>query len=119
MAEYDFHHHVASDVGTDQVYLPPSNYPLQSKIDEISSWTRSNLMKINESKCYYMIFSRSETQFSTRLNINGSKMEQTSVANILGVWISEDLSWSRHCKQVCISAYSRLSMLKQAQICTY
>ena len=111
VAEYDFHQHVASDVGTDQVYLPPSNYPLQSKIDGIASWTRSNLMKINESKCYYMIFSRSDTQFSTRIRINYIKMEQTSVANILGVWISEDLSWSRHCKQVCISAYSRLSMI--------
>ena len=111
VVDYNFHHHVASDVGTEQAYLPPSNYPLQSKIDEISSWTRTNLMKMNESKCYYMIFSRSETQFSTRLRINCNKMEQTSVARILGVWISEDLSWSRHCKEVCKSAYSRLSML--------
>ena len=29
----------------------------------------------------------------------------------LGVWISDDLSWSRNCTEICKQAYSRLSIL--------
>ena len=30
---------------------------------------------------------------------------------MLGVWISEDLSWSKNCQEICQKAYSRLSMI--------
>ena len=30
---------------------------------------------------------------------------------ILGVWLSQDVKWSRQCKEICIKAYSRLSMI--------
>ena len=108
---YNFHEHVASDVGIDQVYLPASSYPTQSQLNSISEWTDTNLMRLNEAKSNYMIFSRSHVNFSTRLFLNGSKLEQISVTKLLGVWISEDLSWSKNTKQICIKAYSRLSML--------
>ena len=73
---YNFHEHVASDVGIDQVYLPASSYPTQSQLNSISEWTDTNLMRLNEAKSNYMIFSRSHVNFSTRLFLNGSKLEQ-------------------------------------------
>ena len=69
LTEYDFYQHVASDVGVDHAFLPPENIPTQNNIDSISNWTRENLMQLNEKKCNYMVFSRSETKFSTRLNV--------------------------------------------------
>ena len=30
---------------------------------------------------------------------------------MLGLWISEDLSWSRNCKEICKKAYSRMTMI--------
>ena len=33
------------------------------------------------------------------------------MTKLLGVWVSEDLSWSRNCKEISKKAYSRLSML--------
>ena len=111
VVDYDFYNHVASDVGTDQVYLPTENIPLQAKIDNILSWTDNNLMQINEAKCNYMIISRSETSFATRLDINHIRLEQTPVTKMLGVWISDDLSWNKNCKEISRKAYSRLSML--------
>ena len=33
------------------------------------------------------------------------------MTKLLGVWICDDMSWSRNCQEICIKAYSRLSML--------
>ena len=68
-------------------------------------------MKLNAKKCQYMIFTRSKEEFATRLSVERKTIEQVPVAKLLGVWISEDLSWSRNCKEICIKAYSRLSMI--------
>ena len=67
--------------------------------------------KLNVAKCNYMIFTRSKTQFSTRLAINNQALEKISATKMLGLWISEDLSWSKNCKNICQKAYSRMSML--------
>ena len=91
LVEYNFHEHVASDVGTDQLFLPPSSYSAKDKLNYISNWTKENLMKLNESKCSYL--------------------QRIEVQKILGVWISEDISWSKNYKEICKKAYSRLSML--------
>ena len=58
-----------------------------------------------------MIFSRSESKFATRLNINNVNLEKLPVVKILGIWLSEDVTWTRNCKEITIKAYSRLSML--------
>jgi hypothetical protein len=121
VTEYDFSQHVASDIGTNQSYLPPDAYPTQDNLETISKWTSDNLMMLNESKCNYMIISRSETDFATRLTINNTKLDQISVTKLLGVWISDDMSWSRNCKEISIKAYSRLTMLtklKYVGVCT-
>jgi hypothetical protein len=38
-------------------------------------------------------------------------IEQKKVVKLLGVWISEDMSWSRNTTEICRKAYSRLGML--------
>ena len=58
-----------------------------------------------------MIFSRAKADFATRLTVNNAYLEQVEVTKLLGVWISEDLSWSRNCVEICKKAYSRLSMI--------
>ena len=68
-------------------------------------------MKLNEAKCNYLVFSRSQENFATRLSVNNRVIDRLSVTKILGVWISEDLSWSRNCQEICKRAYSRLSMI--------
>ena len=111
LVEYDFHSHVASDVGIGQTYLPPNNFETQECLNTISRWTDDNLMKLNAAKCEYMVFSRSEENFATRLAINGTNLDRVHVSKILGVWISDDLSWSRNSAEICKQAYSRLSMI--------
>ena len=98
MVEYNFAEHVASDVGLDSLNF-------------ISNWTKEYLMQLNSAKCSYMIFSRCKADFTTRLTVNNTYLERIKVTKLLGVWISEDLSWSKNCKEICKKAYSKLSMI--------
>ena len=58
-----------------------------------------------------MVFTRTEENFATRLTVNNQNLDHLNVTKMLGLWISEDLSWSRNCKEICKKAYSRLSMI--------
>ena len=111
LLEYKFESHIASDIAIDQLYLPPETFQTQEHIDSISDWTRQNLMKLNVAKSNYMIFSRTKDCFTTRLKINEENLARIPVTKILGVWIQEDLSWSRNCKEICRKAFSRLSLI--------
>ena len=109
--QYNFYEHVASDVGIDQVFLPPESFETQEHLNTISEWTDKNLMKLNESKSNYLVFTRTRTDFMTRLTLNNEKLDQVKVTKLLGVWISEDLSWSKNTQEIVKKCFSRLSLL--------
>ena len=104
--EYNFQEHVASNIG-----LPASNYSTQDSPNYILNWTDENLMKLNAAKCSYMVFTRTKENFTTRLNIKNTYLERLKVTKLLGVWISEDLSCSRNCQEICKRAYSIVSII--------
>ena len=59
-----------------------------------------------------MVFSRSREQFVTRLTVDNNKIDQKHVSKILGCWVDEDAGkWETNTKELCKSAYSRISML--------
>ena len=109
--QYNYHDHVPSDIATDQLYLHPSSFNTQNTLDSISAWTTQNLMKINEEKSNYIIFSRCKESFATRLTLNNVKLDQLNVTKILGIWLSEDLSWARNTREVCVKGYARMSLI--------
>ena len=119
--QYNFFEHVASDVGIDQVFLPPETFETQEQLNNISEWTNKNLMKLNETKSNYLVFTRTRTDFMTRLTLNEEKLDQVKVIKLLGVWISEDLSWSKNTQEIVKKCFSRLSLLtklKYVGVCT-
>ena len=76
LTEYNFRQHVASDIGNDDHYVPASSLATQDNINHIANWTKENMMKLNEEKSSYMVFSRSNTEFATRLTINESTLDR-------------------------------------------
>ena len=96
LIEYNFDEHIASDVGIDQKFLPTDKCRTQQINNNRTRWTKDNKMKLNEAKSNYMIF--------TRLFLNGIKLDQVKVTKLLGIWISEDLSWEYNTKQICKKA---------------
>ena len=111
LTDFDCQMSVPSDIGVDQKYLPPENYNTQGSLDQIASWTDENMMLINVEKTNYMIFSRSQQDFATRLNMNGSKIDQVHAAKVVGIWLTSDLKWDRNTRELSKKAYSRISML--------
>ena len=111
LKEYNFYEHVASDIAIGQSFLPPASYSTQDTLDGISAWTARNMMLLNEEKSNYMVFSRSQEDFVTRLTLNNTKLERLNASKILGVWITEDLTWSRNTKEICLKAYARMSLI--------
>ena len=68
-------------------------------------------MMINADKTNCMVFSRSQSDFVTRLHLNNSKIEQVPTAKIVGVWLQSNLKWDRNTKELTMKAFSRISMI--------
>ena len=101
LVNYEVFQHIPSDISTNQRFLPPNQFKMQSHLNDITEWTSDNLMQINESKSNFIIFSRTKEDFTTRLYINDVKLEKLSVIKLLGVWLDEDLSWEKNTKEIC------------------
>ena len=76
LSEYNFKQHVASDIGIDEKYVAPENLKTQDTLANLADWTDENKMKLNKDKTSYMVFSRSETEFATRLTLNGQTLDR-------------------------------------------
>ena len=69
-------------------------------------------MLINGNKSNYMVFNRTfNHQFSTRLQLSNTCLENIEEIKLVGVWITSDLSWSKNTKELCKKAYARISMI--------
>ena len=68
-------------------------------------------MKINKEKTNYMLFTRVNSDFATRLTINGAKIDRLEECKIVGVWLTSDLKWEKNTKELTKKAYARVSML--------
>ena len=85
LASYNFRNHVASDIATDQNFLPPQNFKSQSNLDSVKQWTENKLMKLNEKKSKVIIFNFTHNyQFSTRLYVGDSPIEIVDQIKLLG-----------------------------------
>ena len=111
LTEYNFKHHVASDIGVDEQYVSASNLETQSILNNISEWTDQNLMKMNSDKTKYMVFSRSEKEFATRLTVKGATLERIEETKLVGVWLTTWLDWDKNTRETCKKAYARMTML--------
>ena len=84
---------------------------MQRYLNDVSHWSVMNKMLLNEEKSKFIIFTRSKSQFTTRLILNESPLEKLSVIKVLGIWLQEDLGWAENTKQICKNVYSRVGIL--------
>ena len=100
-------------------------------LNQLSKWTNENEMKINANKTKYMVinFCKS-TQFNTRLYIENYLIEQVNQIRLLGVVLSDDLTWEANTKRTSSaqlgsaqrssvqfsSVYSQISFARKGQL---
>ena len=101
LIDYPVMEHMPSDVGMNQLFLPPSRFDMQNSLNDIAEWTNYNLMALNENKSNFIIFSRSKKEFTTRLYLNRKYLEKQSVIKLLGIWLDEDLSLNTNTREIC------------------
>ena len=74
---------------------------LQESANEVRAWCDENKMIINEKKTKEIVinFLKSEIDIP-ELEINGEKIEQVQSSKLLGVTISNNLTWGKHVKNI-------------------
>ena len=113
LSSYNFHQHVASDIGIENSYLDASNIKAQTYLDKVADWTNEHEMKLNDKKSKYMIFNFSKKyQFSTRLKMEGKVLDQVHQTKLLGLTLQDDLSWRANTDELTKKAYKRMILLK-------
>ena len=112
ISSYNFKHHVASDIGVDMKYISSKNIQSQIYLDKISSWTDKQKMKLNESKCKVMIFNQTRNyQFTTRLQLHDSLLDIINSTKLLGIIMSDDLTWHENTKMLVKRGFQRTIIL--------
>ena len=84
----------------------------QHDVDLISDWISSNYLTANVEKSKCMLLSRSRLhRFNFVILLNGKQLECVKHFKYLGLWISDDLSWSYHIEAVCSKARRMLGFI--------
>ena len=90
---------------------------IQQSIDDVVKWTDDNDTRLNCDKCKEMIFdfSRNQGQSSDAQDIciNEKTLEKVYHIKMLGVTVSNDLTWNIHVDNIVSKAGKRLYMLYQ------
>ena len=92
-------------------------------IDNLCAWSDDNLLKFNDRKCKYTIFSRRKQPSLpvTPLKIKQTCMERVHSYKYLKVWLTSILNWSMQVSKVCkrCKATSGYSVLKVLSLCKH
>jgi len=98
------------------IRTPEDLVMLQSDIDSLTCWTDQSFLQFNADKCKYTVISRKRQinlslESQSPLQINGVAMERVDDYKYLGVWITSNLSWSKHISEVCHKARQKVGIL--------
>ena len=76
---------------------------LQHDVSAIANWVSNNFLCFNTQKCKQMLVSRKRfpSTAATPISIDGKELELVSEYKYLGVWITNDLSWSKQIEEMC------------------
>ena len=112
ITSYNFRQHVPSDIGTHGQYLPVENVQSQSHLNKVAKWTQENLMTLNTNKTKYMVVNFTRNfQFNTRINLENDLLEEVQECKLLGLTITNKLSWSKNTENVVKKANTRMLIL--------
>ena len=86
----------------------------QGITDELIEWSRKNRVVLNPDKCKELriSFARNPEAFDP-VSIDGNEIEVVSSAKLLGITISDNLTWNAHVNEVVKKASKKLYFLVQ------
>ena len=95
--------------------LPDTNNLLQFYLSDAENFSSQNKLKINKHKTQVMLFNKSRKwDFQPKLNFSdGTVLEVISEIKLLGVVLSDDLSWHKNTQFICEKARLKLWILRR------
>ena len=109
-----FNSRIAIPTDIVDLYIPQQNLKTSDYLHNISDWSDLNQMALNTEKTKYMIINFcSSLQFQTRLYSKETLLSQVRQTKLLGVIISDDLTWSANTTFIIKKAYKRMIILKK------
>jgi len=85
---------------------------MQSEIDNLHSWSSANFMNINTKKTKEMLLGPIQKIQPPPLQLNGQPIERVRTFKLLGLHVSDNLTWNEHISEICSKAAKRLHFLK-------
>ena len=117
ITSYNIRQHIPTDIPVHNQFIPPDNLMSQKWLDEINTWTKNQKMLINENKTKNMIFNFTKNhQFSTRLELNGEKIETLKKTKLLGTVLTNDLKWEENTKCIIRKANTWLELFRRGSV---
>ena len=105
---------VPSDVAEHNQIIPAECLKSQEYLDKIKQWTDNQKMVLNQKKTKLMVFNYTDNyQFSTRLQLNNENLEIVKYARLLGVIISDNLSWDNNTSDLVKRSNARMELLRK------
>ena len=104
---------MASDIGTNKIFLSNKNILSQQYLNRIETWAGDMKMKLNVKKSNVMVFNFTEDyQFNTRLYLENTLLEIIAEAKLLGTIITSDLKWSKNTEMIVKKGFQRMMIRK-------
>lgn len=94
-------------------HFTTANYRLQQALIVLETWTKSWLVKVNEQKTTYSIFSLSNQDPRINLQINGHTLQLDDSPSYLGVTFDRRLTWKSQTAKTQARAKQRLGLMKK------
>ena len=92
----------ADDCTYFKVIFKPEDYlSVDNDLAAILLWLKDNSLCLNLSKVKRMLVPRCTKPPNRAISIEGHAIEQVSCFKLLGVTVTQDLSWSHHIRDVC------------------
>ena len=115
LASHNSKNHVCSSLPVHNQIVDNRNLQTQKYLHQISDWTKAKQMKLNVKKTKAMIINMSRKhQFTTSLQLNDQTIELIDKAKLLGLHLSNDLSWDLNTQHIVKNGNMRMQVLHTA-----
>lgn len=100
------------DVTIIEVVDQPTETQMQLAADQLAKWSHQNLMNINIKKSKEMLFGAMKTSPPPLITFGTATIDRVTSFKLLGVVVTDTLSWEDHVTMICAKANKRLYSLK-------
>ena len=115
ISSFNFKAQVPNDISEHNQYIDSAHLKTQQYLKNICEWTNKKKMLINQEKSKVMVFNyTNKYQFSSRLSMEGTKLEEVSKTKLLGTILTNDLKWHENTKRIIKKANARMQLLRIA-----